>query len=206
MGSISRLRSACGCCRAHRLSAPRGFTLVELLAVIAVLSILVGLLLPALGAARSRALDVHCKNNLHQLGIGFQLLADSRNGRFPVDDGSPWFERVAAHLDPGESVFSCPADPRRSPLSYAWRDDLAVIPETRLEDVNIAAVATSRVAVVFDEQPDWHAMNRRNVGYADASAASLDEDAFEENLMFNVKDGAPFFSPGGIDPFASLPR
>ncbi|MFN7681520.1 MAG: type II secretion system protein, partial [Planctomyces sp.] len=48
----------------------RGFTVLELLGVLAVIAVLVALLLPAVQQAREQARKLQCQNNLRQLGIG----------------------------------------------------------------------------------------------------------------------------------------
>ncbi len=60
----------------------RAFTLVELLVVITIIGILIALLLPAVQSAREAARNVHCKNNLYQLGRAAQQHVEV-HGHFP---------------------------------------------------------------------------------------------------------------------------
>ena len=72
----------------------RGFTLVELLAVIATIAILAALLLPVLGKAKIKAQRTSCQSNLHQLGLAWEMYHTDNNGRlvesYPVNNKNAW--------------------------------------------------------------------------------------------------------------------
>ena len=61
-------------------SAPCAFTLIELLAVIALLAILAGLLLPVLGRSKTSAQRLQCVSDLRQLGLAAQMYWDDNGG------------------------------------------------------------------------------------------------------------------------------
>ncbi len=67
---------------AARAAGARGFTVVELLVVIAVLSLLIGVLLPALAGARERGRAAACASNLRQLATANELYVGDHRGHY----------------------------------------------------------------------------------------------------------------------------
>ena len=107
----------------HRLNTDKkvfAFTLIELLVVIAIIAILAALLLPALSHAKQRAQRIQCVGNLHQLGIGLQVVVTSDHA-YPMlfEQTSGWWTERVAYDGLGESravtnfilhgVWRCPS-------------------------------------------------------------------------------------------------
>jgi len=67
----------------HNRARRKGFTLIELLVVISIIALLIGLLLPALGAARASARNIACLSNLRQWGIGASVYVEQNKQVYP---------------------------------------------------------------------------------------------------------------------------
>ena len=65
----------------------RGFTLVELLLVVAIIAVLAAILLPALSKAHERARAISCLNNTRQLDLAWQMYAGENGERLPYNLG-----------------------------------------------------------------------------------------------------------------------
>jgi prepilin-type N-terminal cleavage/methylation domain-containing protein len=100
-----------------------GFTLVELMVVMSIIAMLLGILLPALGAARRTAYRTMCKENLHGCGVAFQMyLNDNQNimptiqymKSIPTEDekshNAQILSVVLAKYLSGPQALKCPAD------------------------------------------------------------------------------------------------
>lgn len=70
-------------------SGGAGFTILELLVVIALIGFLAAILLPALSQARNRAQAIFCLNNTRQLHLAWRVYAEDHNGKLAYNLGGP---------------------------------------------------------------------------------------------------------------------
>lgn len=149
----------------------QGFTLVELLVVISIIGVLVGLLLPALSAARAAGRRAQCLNNIRQVGLGIQGFLNATK-RFP--NAGTFKENplvnVADPTDPQHPswIWTSINDPKNSlpknnPCLYSW---------------------VVEILPYIDNQEIFNGWNRNNV-YLDSTSAS---SAVPGNLQLASKD------------------
>lgn len=130
-----------------RIYARRAFSLVELLVVLAIISILAALLLPVFSHAKDRAKNAVCTNNLWQLGVAVRLYSEDNNNLLPnaeilptdpIDPQHPlpricdvlaiYAGKTTSTNEDAQTIFKCPCDNLNyfstEGSSYEWNADL----------------------------------------------------------------------------------
>jgi prepilin-type processing-associated H-X9-DG protein len=154
--------------------------LIELLVVIAIIGVLVGLLLPAVQAAREAARRMQCANNLKQLGIGFHGYA-SINGGFPP---RRWSQAARGGYT-GWGTFLLPFIEQK-PLydRYNWAYDF-------YDPVNKSVVETQLPEFICPS-------TRRTSDIICSGAATAGSDNPDKSTTFSVAVAIDYLAPNGF--------
>ncbi|MEI6422064.1 MAG: type II secretion system protein [Lentisphaerota bacterium] len=168
-----------------------GFTIVELLVVISIISILCALLFPVLGKAKEKARKSACLGNLRQLGVSVIVYAGNNADYLPMavrvgaDPDDPKSIRNMLEVQSGK-VFECPADSEKNyegetffdryGSSYEWN---AWLSGRRIDRSEIGILNLRICVPMMGDANNYHGKSGRNYVYSDGSVKESLEISIE---------------------------
>lgn len=201
----------------------RGFTLVELLVVIAVIAVLAAILFPVFAQARDSARRASCLSNMRQLGTAVEMYKSDNNGEYPTvrsavegelpqaereEYFSNWTDGVFPYVKNGirddrkslsgkrfSGVFHCPSDPGDQGPSYGINGwFLAHMSETQVvKPAETVFMAEKRGTIPHQHFTWWY---RPWPGYPPPEGTSIAEAEAEINAIDAPVDEAGIWYPG----------
>lgn len=111
---------------------PAGFTLIEILVVVAIIALLIAILLPSLANARELSRGAVCGTQLNQIFNATLMYTQANGERLPYFGGNwsidfntqPWWwvSQLARNLGNNFAVYKCPSDQKPYQAFVVWRD------------------------------------------------------------------------------------
>ena len=161
----------------------RGFTLTEMLVLLAIVAALAGIAFPLVRSGIKASHRAGCLSNLRQIGVGLESYLQDNNQRMPElaagrkskSEDLPVLEVLLQPYLESEQVFHCPADSEvfeSSGSSYLWNTTQNGLPRTRLSFFGEEG-DLSKIPLVIDKE-SWHGGGEEgsNFLYADYSATN----------------------------------
>jgi prepilin-type N-terminal cleavage/methylation domain-containing protein/prepilin-type processing-associated H-X9-DG protein len=149
----------------------RGFTLTELLVVVAVIALLAALLIPALSRSRDTAYRISCLHHVAQIQLAAEMYALDNSGSLPPHDPATKWPTQVQNTIKDPSLLLCPSDSLE-----AWS-------------------APTNQTSPFDAQPKSYVMN----GFYDYFSNRLDSASMsllDKGLLFAAMNEADIADPG----------
>jgi prepilin-type N-terminal cleavage/methylation domain-containing protein/prepilin-type processing-associated H-X9-DG protein len=174
----------------RRIHTPRGFTLIELIVVIAIIAILAAILFPVFAKAREKARQTACLNNQKQIATGVLMYAQDHDEILPTTD-TVW---GAIGLDAG--VYICPTAGSKVKNAYIY-------------DSLISGVALGETAIIPDPtttwmtcdgtgtNPEYRHTNKTNASYVDGHVEAVSTISVDTVLYSNTSTSV---SSNGYNP------
>lgn len=158
----------------------RGFTLTEVLVVIAIIAALTGVGYPVTRSFVAKSRQAACLGQLRSLGAGLQLylqdhqqvLPNLASGRGSKSDEAPVLEVVLLPYLESADVFQCPADKKLFPdtgSSYLWNSTQSGLHISKLSFFGIRD-RPDKIPLITDKE-SWHP-GGTNFLYADLSSSN----------------------------------
>lgn len=163
----------------HLLSH-KGFTLVELLVVVGIISVMGAIIAPVGKGMITRSRAIHCSQNLRQIGIATMMYAGDHHMTLPqsmhqrATGGNSWRVTLQPYAS-GTISFKCKEDPDKSRgTTYVLNDYLTKGPSGAPPDLNYSILAKI-------DQPEATLM------FAEASTSYLNTDHFHFAAYYGQK-------------------
>ena len=157
---------------------PRGFTLMELLVVIAGLGVIAGIGIPIARSVLAKSREAACLNNLRSLGVGLQsylqehgqILPDLAESRASKADDTPVLDTVLLPYLESPEAFKCPQDSKdyeKTGSSYWWNSFQS---GKHVSKLYLFGIPEDRIPLIADKA-SWHP-NGSNFLYPDMSSSN----------------------------------
>lgn len=196
----------------------RGFTLIEMLVVVAIISFLAAILFPVFARARENARRASCLSNLKQLGLAMVMYTQDYDETYPYSYRYPsyWVNTIIPYVK-NKQVFRCPSGQEPGGTwdnpnvmwyytRYGMNNDFGTVSITYPDAVKMAAIKRPSELILFIDtkpgNPSWTPFlatftnpNTANRHFEGANIAFADGHAkWEKKEFYTRMPGEPNYN------------